>query len=279
MLESLIWSFVHRPYVTIFMLFFLLLAWLEQGWSRTLFWIFSSYLIALAAEWGSINYGIPFGDYTYHYEALSHDLMILGVPFFDTLSFSFLSYVSFSFAQFFLSPLSIQGLNIQRHSTPLIRNSLATLFLGSYLMVVVDLIVDPVASLGKFWFLGDIYHYPNPGVHFGVTFANYCGWFVVAFLTLFINQRFDLWLNQRGQPKGENSKAPALGLFAPCFWAGIVLFQLGITYWIAQSPQDGIDHERVTLQAVTGTYILAPILLLAVMQLLKPSNRIEPRQN
>ena len=114
-----------------------------------------------------------------------------------------------SFAQFFLSPLSIQGLNIQRHSTPLIRNSLATLFLGSYLMVVVDLIVDPVASLGKFWFLGDIYHYPNPGVHFGVTFANYCGWFVVAFLTLFINQRFDLWLNQRGQPKGENSKAPA----------------------------------------------------------------------
>ena len=40
-------------------------------------------LIALAAEWGSINHGIPFGVYTYHYDALSQDLVILGVPFFQ----------------------------------------------------------------------------------------------------------------------------------------------------------------------------------------------------
>jgi len=113
LIESLLWSLTHRPYVTLFMVFFLALSWREQGWLRTKLWVASSYLIALSAEWGSINHGIPFGDYTYHYEALRHDLVVLGVPFFDTLSFSFLSYVSFSFAQFFMSPLSVRGWDVR----------------------------------------------------------------------------------------------------------------------------------------------------------------------
>jgi uncharacterized membrane protein len=275
--EQLLWSFVHRPYVTTFMIFFLALSWLEQGWLRTLLWVLTSYLVALAAEWGSINHGIPFGVYVYHYDELRNDLVVFGVPFFDTLSFSFLSYVSFSFAQFFLSPLRIRGLDVRRATPAEIRNSRATLLLGAFLMMVVDLIVDPIANLGKFWFLGNIYHYPDPGIHFGVTFANYCGWFVVAATTIFINQRIDLRLTAREQhrkPVAGFASPPCLGLFAPCFWAGIVLFQLGVTYWVAFSGQPGLDGERVQLQAVTGTYILAPILVLAAMQLVKPANRV-----
>lgn len=101
-------SFIARPYVVLFLLAFLTLSWLEQGKLRTLVWLVSGYLIALAAEWGSINHGIPFGYYAYHYEMLEQDLLVLGVPFFDSLSFAFLSYASFSFAQFFfVSPLAI----------------------------------------------------------------------------------------------------------------------------------------------------------------------------
>lgn len=272
LLEQLLWSFVHRPYVTLFMVFFLLLSWLEQGGRRTGLWVLTSYSVALAAEWGSINHGVPFGIYVYHYEALRNDLVILGVPFFDTLSFSFLSYVSYSFAQFFLSPLSIRGLDVRRVTADSLRQSSAVLFLGAFLMLVVDLIVDPIANLGKYWFLGDIYHYPDPGIHFGITFANYCGWFVVAATTIFINQRIDRYLAKPDKP----GDIPCLGLFAPCFWAGIVLFQLGVTYWVAFSGQPGLDAARAQLQAVAGTYVLAPILVLAAMQLVKPSNRVQP---
>lgn len=268
MLAELVWSFTHRPYVTAFLVFFLALSRLEQGWRRTGLWVLTSYLVALAAEWGSINHGFPFGYYVYHYEALENDLVVFGVPFFDTLSFSFLSYVSYSFGLFFLSPLSGQGLKARRIPVDPIRNSWAALFLGAFLMTVVDLIVDPIANLGQYWFLGNIYHYPDPGIHFGVTFANYCGWSVVAATTLFINQKLDAWLARRGHP-ADGIDLPGLGLFAPCFWAGIVLFQLGVTWWVAYSGQPGLDTARVQLQAVTGSYILAPILVLAAARLVQ----------
>ncbi len=274
MIESLLWSLTHRPYVTLFMVFFLALSWREQGWLRTKLWVASSYLIALSAEWGSINHGIPFGDYTYHYEALRHDLVVLGVPFFDTLSFSFLSYVSFSFAQFFMSPLSVRGWDVQRVTSSEIRHAWATLLLGSFLMMVVDWIVDPIANLGEFWFLGKIYHYPNPGVHFDVTFANYCGWFAVALATLLVNRAIDQALIRHAGVEPVHATWPGQGLFAPLFWAGIVGFQLGVTWWVALSGQPGLDGERTLLQAVTGSYILAPILVLAFMQLVKPANRV-----
>ena len=277
-LEQLLWSLTHRPYVTLFMVFFLLLARLEQGWTRTGLWVSSSYLIALAAEWGSINHGIPFGVYTYHYDALSQDLVILGVPFFDTLSFSFLSYVSLSFARFFMSPLSVRGWDVRRMTSNSIRWGWPTIVLASFLMVAVDLIVDPIANLGGYWFLGNIYHYPDPGVHFGVTFANYCGWFVVALLTLLANRGLDRWLERSGRPAPPLADCPGLGLFGPLFWTGIVGFQLGVTYWVAFSGQPGLDAERTLLQAVTGSYILAPILILAAIQLVKPSNRVSAGQ-
>lgn len=277
MLEQLFWSLTHRPYITVFLIAFLLLSWLEQGALRTWIWIFISYSVALLAEWGSINYGIPFGRYVYHYEALSNDLVVFGVPFFDSLSFSFLSYVSFSLAQFFMSPFWIKAYDVQRVTSVEIRNSVSVLLLGAFLMLVVDLIVDPIANLGKYWFLGDIYHYPDPGVHFGVTLENYAGWYIVATVTIFLNQHIDRYLLDREKRRGEPVElayVPCKGLFAPLFWSGIVIFQLGVTYWLAYGGEVLPDQERLKLQALTGSFIIAPILVLAAAQLVKPFNRV-----
>lgn len=265
-MDSLFWSLWHRPYVTGFMLGFFLLSVREQGWPRTLIWVASSYLIALTAEWGSIRHGIPFGYYLYHYEALEQDLIVFGVPFFDTISFSFLSYVSYSFAIYFVSPLARTSNGPYRFDTARTRCGWPALLVGSWLMVVIDLIVDPVANLGEHWFLGKIYDYPEPGIHFGVTFANYCGWFVVALLTLRINQGLDQFLQSRGYPHPSSRKRGTNAIFAPLFWAAIVGFQLGMTWLIALNPPTGTDPKILLLQAVTGSYILAPILILAVVQ-------------
>ena len=59
------------------------------------------------------------------------------------------------------------------------------------------------------------------------------------------------------------------------FWMGITGFQLGVTYWVALSDQPGLDAGKTLLQAVTGSYLLAPIVVLAVLQLVKPANRVD----
>lgn len=288
MLE-LLWSFTFRPYVTLFLLAFLAMSWLEQGWLRTILWMVSGYLVAFVAEYCSTQVnGIPFGWYVYNYEALSNDLVIAGVPFFDSLSFSFLSYVSFSFAQFFMSSLWRQGLDVQRVTPRRVRNSAFVLFLGAVLMVVIDLITDPVTHLGRYWFLGEIYYYPEPGYHFSVPLANYAGWFVVGWIIIFINQRIDALLAAgagRGQVTLRHVKFK--GLFAPLFWAGIVLFQLGVTYWVAFSGV--IEPEATTMgeanltvivraQAISGTFVIVPILLLALAHLLRRGSEASPAE-
>ncbi|MEN8259718.1 MAG: hypothetical protein ABFS02_03875, partial [Pseudomonadota bacterium] len=50
-------------------------------------------------------------------------------------------------------------------------------------------------------------------------------------------------------------------------------FQLSVTYWLAFGDVAGIDHERVKLQALAGSFIIMPILFLIAVQLVKPANR------
>lgn len=277
MLE-LFYSFIVRPYVTLFLLAFLAMSWLEQGKLRTGIWLVTGYLVALAAEWGSINHGIPFGYYTYHYDVLEHDLVIFGVPFFDSLSFVFLSYVSFSFAQFFLSPHWRCGLDVQRITSRSLRNSSTILFVGAFFMMVLDLVTDPVTHLGKHWFLGDIYHYPEPGWHFDVTLANYAGWFIVGWVIIFINQRADVMLTRLEQSRKKLLQlryVPGKGLFAPVFWFGIATFMLGTTGWLGW----GYDLEHVPIAEYAAfiaemrklffasIFIIAPVAVLAWIHL------------
>jgi uncharacterized membrane protein len=280
-MAELWYSISHRPYVFIFLIAFLVFSWMEQGKLRTGIWLVTGYFVALAAEWCSVNPAIrmPFGYYVYDEAALANDLLIAGVPFFDSLSFAFLSYVSFSFAQFFMSPLWRRGFDFQRVTTRGVRNSPATLLLGAALMTIIDLIIDPVTHLGEHWFLGGIYHYPTPGYHFDVTLANYAGWFVVGWVIIFINQRVDAFLGNRELVTGKPLKLPYVpgkGLFAPLFWAGIVGFGLAVTAWLGWGYDPGdkpFDAEGVRTMFLCGLFVVAPVLLLAAVQLVKPANR------
>jgi putative membrane protein len=284
-MEGLFYSLTHRWYVTVFLVAFLALSYLEQGKLRTLIWLVTGYLIAFMAEWGSINHGIPFGFYVYHADVLQHDLTIAGVPFFDSISFAFLSYVSFSFAQFFMSPLLTRRGDIQRATPRAVRNSASVIFLGALLMLCIDWVTDPVAHMGKHWFLGDIYHYPNPGHHFRITFANYIGWFVVGWAIIFVNQQVDNFLGVReleNETPVQLTWLPYKGLFAPLFWTGIVAFNIGVTAYLGwwYEPPTGVefDSEEARKLYFSSSFIVTPIVALAVLQVFKNSNRANPEQ-
>jgi putative membrane protein len=211
-----------RPYVFVFLAAFLVVALAEIGPLRTLVWTLVGYTVAFLCEYSSTRNGFPFGLYHYHEAATrGRELWIANVPFMDSLSFVFLSFVSWATAERVLGRSPDPGGRI--------RSSVGSLVLGSLLMVAIDLICDPVSLRGDRWFLGDLYHYEQPGAFFGVPLSNFLGWGFVAaaILALLMTLERVGWLG--GAP---HYRLPAAMLAAPAFWAGIVLFNVGLAFWV-----------------------------------------------
>ena len=145
---------------------FLLLARGQIGWKRTLLWVGTGYVLAFLAEFSSIHWGFPFGDYFYIETTRDRELWVAGVPLMDSLSFTFLTYVGFSCAwqlwAAFQGCLSEEGRRGYRE----IRRSWQVLVIGAGITTLMDVIIDPVALMGDRWFLGLIYGYPHPGHYF-----------------------------------------------------------------------------------------------------------------
>ncbi|MGC2191359.1 MAG: carotenoid biosynthesis protein, partial [Candidatus Dormiibacterota bacterium] len=142
----------------------ILVIWRQFGWRRALPIALGGWLIAFAAEWGStVGPGVPFGVYAYRSLGLAHDWRVLGVPLFDSLSFTWLAYCTYTLAGW----LGARGAR--------------RLVLGALAMVAIDVVVDPVALRGAQWWLGSIYSYPaHAEVWYGVSALNYLGWLVVG---------------------------------------------------------------------------------------------------
>ncbi len=253
MLQLLIGTVALRPYVFAFFGAFLLACVPHVGWKKTLVFTGVGYLIAFSSEKLSISTGFPYGWY-YYLDTTSHqELWVGGVPFFDSLSYVFLAYCSYSTALFILSPLATRGHDLVTLETRAIRRSWAALVLGAFLQTFLDIVVDPVALQGRRWFLGQIYGYQEMGVHFGVPLSNYAGWLVTSFVLVFVFQMID-------RPREEERPAgivalPLRSLLGPLLYLSVLLFNWGVTVWIG---------ER--LMALTGIFIFTlPILLVVVL--------------
>lgn len=211
-MNGLLTSIVHRPYVFAFLIAYLLLAWRLWGWKRTLLWLSSGYLIAWCSEYSSINNGFPYGEYHYVYENLAGELLIAGVPFFDSLSYPFLIFAGFTMAEF-----------IRKSAN----STIMTILLGALLTMLLDVIIDPIATMGDKWFLGKIHWYEHPGLYFGVPATNFAGWFLVAFAVIGFNVA--AWRIVEPKPFGSRPN-----WLYPAFYAGIALFNIVITSWVGE---------------------------------------------
>ena len=213
---------------------------------RALVWTLLGYAVAFACEYSSTRNGFPFGLYYYLDEATrDRELWVSNVPFMDSLSFVFLSFVSYATARRLLGALPDPRGRIVM--TP------STLALGTALMVAIDLVCDPIALRGDQWFLGRLYTYEYPGAFFGIPLTNYLGWAFVGAAVLFAMGALERagWLG--GKPLYA---LPAPRLAAPLFYAGIVLFNVGVAFWIGLVPVGWLGLALVS--AVTAGLVLVP---------------------
>lgn len=217
-----------RPYVFIFLFSFLFIAIVNFGLRTTILFTLLTYAVSLACEWSSIHNGFPFGLYHYVEATRGREIWIAGVPFMDSLSFTFLGFASYTVALLLTSPLYRRGGDVRILDTWSIRRAPRVWLMAALFMVMIDLVVDPLSVLGERWFLGRIFWYDPPGPHFGVPIANYLGWYFVAAITVAIFQFLDATLN-RGvrKPVGALPAFPSRALLGPTLYLGIVLF--GIT--------------------------------------------------
>lgn len=231
-LKLCIGTLTLRPYVFAFLAAFLWAGFLKMGKRKTLTFLGICWVIAFVCEYSSTRNGFPFGLYHYTGETRGQELFISNVPFFDSLSFTFLLFASYSMALFMLSPLKIEKGNVDVLDHFKLRQSRSVLILTTLFMFMIDVVIDPVALRGERWFLGRIYYYEYPGYFFGVPLTNAGGWACVGWVSLWIYQKVEKrWLSK---PEHKPTKAtlPYHAMMGVGLYYGVLLFMLSICWWI-----------------------------------------------
>ncbi len=257
MFDIAIDTIVMRPYVFTFFAVFLLACLPHVGWRKTLAFTVAGYLIAFTSEKLSITTGFPYGWY-YYIDTTNHrELWVWGVPFFDSLSYVFLTYCSYTTALLILSPLATKGIDLITLETRTIRHSWAALVLGAFLQTFLDIIIDPVALQGNRWFLGQIYGYYEAGLHFGVPISNYLGWLLTSFVLVAAFQQIDRRREEK-TPYGLFAM-PFRSLLGPVLYLSVLIFNWAVTLWIGEY-----------LIALTGILIFTlPIVMVIILAILR----------
>ncbi len=243
-----------RPYVFIFLASFLFISIVTFGFRTTALFAALTYAVSLACEWSSVHNGFPFGLYHYIAATRNRELWVFGVPFMDSLSFTFLGFASYTVALLLSSPLYVRGWDLRLLDTWKIRRAPRVWLMASLFMVMIDWVVDPLSVLGDRWFLGKIFWYDPPGPHFGVPISNYLGWYFVAAVTIAIFVMLDSAMNRGTEkPYGALLSFPSRALLGPALYLGIVCFGITMLFRIG-APEI----------AWASAFIYVPFLTLAL---------------
>ncbi len=252
---SLLWgTLLLRPYVFVFLAFYLVVAILNMGVVRSILFTVLAYVLAFLCEFSSTRNGFPFGHYTYIETTRNQELWISNVPFMDSLSFSFLIYVSYTLSLLLWAPLIKKSWDIRLGDIQPLKHSFRVIASASILCMLMDVIIDPAAFLGDRWFLGKIYFYREEGEYFHIPLTNFAGWIFVAGLTLSCFALLNRWLDSV-IPFNSQHPIPGQALLGPGLYLGVLIFNLGVTFYIGE-----------VLLGIIGTLISLGIFSLALFR-------------
>jgi uncharacterized membrane protein len=226
-MDLVLGTLVLRWYVFAFVACFLVAGAFDLGWRRTL--VFAAWVLPLAwvSEFASTRVGVPFGLYQYTGATRGQELYVANVPLMDSLSFTFLTYASFCLAR------AVLGRGAA--SWPLALT-------GGLLMMLLDVVIDPIAVRGNRWFLGRIFYYVDGGLYFGVPLSNFVGWALVG--TAGIGGYLLLIRDGHG-----TRPEPGMALYY-----AVLTFNLAVTAWIREWVLLGLG---VLLHAATAAVLYA----------------------
>lgn len=263
MLSLLAGSLILRPYVFAFLAISLVVSSLHLGYLRTAILFGLSWGVAFLSEFSSTRNGFPYGYYEYIEATRGTELWIANVPFFDSLSYTFIAYTAYAMALLVCTPLQRRGMDIRLVETHRIRQSLPVAMLMVVFFVLLDIVTDPVAVRGSRWFLGQIFQYPHAGLYFGVPLSNFLGWAIVGGTIVLLYQCIDRVLGKHGWISECGVRhVPGKGLFGPALYYMLVLFNLAIAFAIGEP-----------LLGCVGVFLYIPVTAVVLALLVKPSNR------
>ncbi len=262
-MHLLISTILLRPYVFLFLAAYLFISIVNFGLRTTAIFTVLTYVVALGCEWSSVHNGFPFGLYHYIPATAGREIWVFGVPFMDSLSFTFLSFASYTVALILVAPIQWDGLDLRLYDTRSIRRSPRVWLMSALFMVMIDLVIDPITVLGNRWFLGKIFWYDPPGPHFGVPISNYLGWFFVAVIAVALFQFLDARMaGGTRKPMGVMPHLPLRWLLGPTLYLGIVAFGITVAFYI--------DAPTIAWSSI---FIFLPFLTLAANTLTRPGSR------
>tara|TARA_B100000768_G_scaffold73909_1_gene70707 strand:- start:537 stop:1187 length:651 start_codon:yes stop_codon:yes gene_type:complete len=142
--------FISFTPINLFISFFLLFVSQKELEKKNLITVMLIFTIGMVAEIIGVNYGIIFGDYVY-LENLGSK--ILGVPIMIGIQWILLTFITGSFSSFVFNKSKVK----------------AILF-GAFLMVVLDILIEPVAPEMGFWVFSNQ----------DAPIQNYIAWFLIG---------------------------------------------------------------------------------------------------
>jgi uncharacterized membrane protein len=253
-MDLLVGTLLLRPYVFGFLAAFLVAGAADLGWRRTV--LFGAWVgpVAWLAEFTSTRIGVPFGLYHYTGDTRGRELFVANVPFMDCLSFTFLAYAAFCLAR--------AVLRVRRSSDG------AVVLVAGVVMMLLDVVIDPLAVRGDRWFLGRIFYYSDGGMYFGVPLSNFVGWMVVGWIGVGGYVAWTRWAERRGLTS-ERRATGGFDTHGARAWPGMALyyavlaFNLLVTGWIGE-----------WLLVVVGTTVHAVVVAIHWSVAQRPATRL-----
>ena len=143
------WFIAFTP-VNLFLSFFLLFVTQNELNNKNILSALSIFLIGMIAEILGVNYGIIFGEYEY---LDNLGLKILGVPIIIGIQWILLTFITGSFSSYLFNKSKIKAI-----------------IFGTILMVVLDILIEPVAPEMGFWVFSSL----------KAPIQNYIAWFIIG---------------------------------------------------------------------------------------------------
>jgi putative membrane protein len=238
--QQIVGTLAGRWYVTIFGVTFLAFALRHLGARRTAIYSAVAVAVGVIAENGSVRYGFPYTHYSFDPALRDHELFVGDVPLMVSLSYTFMSYFAFAAAR-----LLVGGPYRSRSSWAGMEYVVAVM-----LAVWALWVIDPVSRLGRFFFLGELFHYDGPGFWFGLPLGSQLGFALTSAILVGV-----LTSMMRDEPTvaverlRDHPRLPALGAYV-----GQVLFMTGTAFWVARTVSD--PGAASMADALVGTTFL-----------------------